>query len=48
MYYAHLSPGPIIGELIEKLEEAQFLGTIETIDQAKAFIDQELLQNNKR
>jgi len=48
MHYAGLAPGPIIGDLLEKLEEAQFLGLIETIDQAKAFIDQELIQNNKR
>ncbi|HPL82099.1 MAG TPA: hypothetical protein PLU23_06315 [Anaerolineaceae bacterium] len=43
MHYAHLAPGPIIGELIEKLEEAQFLGTIKNIDQAEAFIDQQLV-----
>lgn len=48
MHYAGLAPGPIIGDLLEKLEEAQFLGLIKTIDQAKAFIDQELVQNNKR
>ncbi len=48
MHYAGLAPGPIIGDLLEKLEEAQFLGLIETIDQAKAFIDKELVQNNKR
>ena len=48
MHYAGLAPGPVIGDLLEKLEEAQFLGLIKTIDQAKAFIDQELVQNNKR
>ncbi len=42
MHYAKLPPGPIIGGLIDRLEEAQFLGFVQTIDQAKKFIDQEL------
>lgn len=42
MAYAGLAPGPMIGELLDKLEEAQFLGNIVSIDQAKTFIDQQL------
>ncbi len=39
MAYAGLAPGPIIGALLDQLEEAQYLGSVKTVQDAQAFID---------
>ena len=39
MTYAGLAPGPIIGVLLDQLEEAQFLGSVKTVQEAQTFID---------
>lgn len=39
MDYAGLAPGPIVGELLDQLEEAQFLGWVTTVTEAKALVD---------
>jgi poly(A) polymerase len=42
MQYGGLAPGPFVGELLDILEEAQFLGKIKSLEDAKALIDQQL------
>ena len=39
MQYGGLAPGPFVGELLDILEEAQFLGKVKTLEDAKALID---------
>lgn len=44
MDYAGLAPGPIVGELLDRLEEAQFLQSVKTVDEAKALVENYIAQ----